>query len=1176
MLVSVIIPARNAAATVLEALESLRAQTYRSWEAIVIDDGSEDATLELARTAADSRISVLETETGAGAGAARNRGIARARGECLLFLDADDWLDPEHLQLMVKGLMAEPSAGAAHCAWARVRSDGSRSAPRHAPDKRDLFDLLACRPLFAIHACLVKTEHVRAAGGFDEALTTCQDWDLWQRVARAGLRFTFVAGLVARYRVRPGSNSADPDLLVTNGLRVIECGHSSDPRVAAPEMSHAAGAPEDGFAAACYDLTAWAAGLALGAGKHPRALVRHLSDRRFAGLDASRIAAAIFDGATVLADEGGRSWPNRWPDRDQQITDVLVKLEERSGTPLLATRARTILERLVARLSVVPQRIGAIQTIEVDLEKPLRDLPVEGSVRSVLCSLTYDGMLLGRLELPVVDGQVSAYVLQDAAAARFAWPILGRFFAKTLYPNLRRAPTKDGFDVYRTEVLVGCVGRHDDDTALHDRVGWTVFLQELWGRPAWPGNRFYADASSADDSDKLEQCSHPPTPQSAAVVEVAEEIHPEELPGGGPLIVSVGGVEIGVIQMPRDSERTEDSVRTAITEGSGFELCIAAVREGILGAHVSDTPLRERLDRSARRRSAHTPTPLLAGPRLFLARRSPEVQSAARARRAVLPAVLAPELAAWASSLGEDYVETTIADETALSACYAPELVLTRKSRPEERHVSAHTVSSNAGRAYDRKYFESLFAQGEDPWSYTTPYERAKYEQALSLLQGRDFHRALEVGCAEGHFSQLLAPRVGTLIAADIADIALARAAANCRDHTNIEYLRFDMSRDDIPTGVDLIVCSEILYYMGSWENLVSVAKRLARALDPGGRLLMTHANCVVDEPTEPGFTWDVPYGAKTIARAFGSIRSLRLEAEIRTPLYRVQLYRRTRRGLPSRRRPHIVELEEQPAPLKAGAAEFVHWGGERAGLDPSEPSVLTTDHLPILMYHQIATAGSRSLLRYRVTPDEFDRHLSYLSEVGYQTVSLSSWQHALEHRQPIAGRAVVLTFDDATSDFTKNAWPLLKRYGYSAMLFVPTKYVGGVNAWDSAYSDQVDVLSWRQLRELAAEGVAIGSHSVTHSFMTALPAKDVVREGICSRVALARELGEAVDAFAYPYGDADPVVEHLIGACGYRFGLSVDAVRCSREHSLLALPRIEIRGDRPFEDFVAALELGE
>src|SRR4051812_32020991 len=99
--ISVVIPAHNAGDTLGDTLASLYAQTFAAWEALVVDDGSSDDTAEVAAAwaARDLRIRVLGRSQG-GVSAARNDGIAEARHDWLLFLDADDRLDPDHLSRM--------------------------------------------------------------------------------------------------------------------------------------------------------------------------------------------------------------------------------------------------------------------------------------------------------------------------------------------------------------------------------------------------------------------------------------------------------------------------------------------------------------------------------------------------------------------------------------------------------------------------------------------------------------------------------------------------------------------------------------------------------------------------------------------------------------------------------------------------------------------------------------------------------------------------------------------------------------------------------------------------------------------------------------------------------------------------------------------------------------------
>jgi peptidoglycan/xylan/chitin deacetylase (PgdA/CDA1 family) len=101
---------------------------------------------------------------------------------------------------------------------------------------------------------------------------------------------------------------------------------------------------------------------------------------------------------------------------------------------------------------------------------------------------------------------------------------------------------------------------------------------------------------------------------------------------------------------------------------------------------------------------------------------------------------------------------------------------------------------------------------------------------------------------------------------------------------------------------------------------------------------------------------------------------------------------------------------------------------------------------------------------------------------------------------------------------------------------------------------------------------VEFGSHSVSHPHLTALSPQRIVHEGAHSRAILERELGVSCRAFAYPYGDVDPVVQHLIGACGYTFGLSCRPGSSGFQDTLLALPRIEVTGSDSLPEFTAKL----
>ena len=179
-----------------------------------------------------------------------------------------------------------------------------------------------------------------------------------------------------------------------------------------------------------------------------------------------------------------------------------------------------------------------------------------------------------------------------------------------------------------------------------------------------------------------------------------------------------------------------------------------------------------------------------------------------------------------------------------------------------------------------------------------------------------------------------------------------------------------------------------------------------------------------------------------------------------------------------------------------------------------------------------------------------------------------------MQAKTPLSSRAVLITFDDGYLDFQTHAWPLLRRYGFSATVFLVTGAIDESNSWDWAYGEKVPLLGQRELLQLQEEGVTFGSHSISHRPLTGLSPADIVREGLGSRLTLEHRLGLPTHAFAYPYGDTDHVVQHLIGACGYLFGLSCRAALSSFDDSLIALPRIEVGGLDCFQDFVAKLSM--
>lgn len=610
MNVSVIIPAYNMAPYLRQTLNSLQAQRFKHWEAIVVDDGSSDETAAIAAAFAgqDERFRLVQ-QSNQGGSAARNNGIALARGDWFLFLDADDWILERHLERMVARLGADSALDAVHCGWMRVSPGGVAGPEKYAPDVPDMFDLFAQYCAFQPHACLVRGSLAVAVGGFETALQSCQDWDFWQRIARMGARFGAVREALACYRTRPGSTSLDGRRLLADGLRVITQGHSSDDRVPAP--AHPTGRAIEHLAGARLQFVAWPAGLVLGAGGDARPLLDALQDDHDPHLSPAAVAALIFESALLSGGHTEPEWAELWPRIDANTTRFLERLEQQSGAPALARQTVALLQNSIAAVvSDRPALIGRTYAIELELTTPLPQRVQEPQARRLHCRLLLAGEELGALELPLPVGVVNRATLANAITQAYAWPILGRFFEQTAYPQLQRRQENDCLSLWRGDLcLIKDLPRTGELSwsEIHDEIGWTVFLQELWGIPTWPGDSFYEAGQDIEASSTIH------TTTGRLHVEISEPLPNVATPRAAMIITAtVGGAALAHATLPVTANLLRaQEIRAAVSIAAGYELCRLAVRQALLGRPLTGgPPLRRRLQQSSNENSETSNEPV--------------------------------------------------------------------------------------------------------------------------------------------------------------------------------------------------------------------------------------------------------------------------------------------------------------------------------------------------------------------------------------------------------------------------------------------------------------------------------------------------------------------------------------------------------------------------------------
>lgn len=197
--VSVVIPTYNHAAFIGTALSSVRAQSFADWEVLVINNHSTDDTVRIIDEFRDARIRRIDFANRGVIGASRNTGIREARGEFVAFLDSDDQWLPDKLTRSLARL--EQGAGLV-CHAEHWTGAGIERAVRYGPIARASYDqLLFLGNCLSTSAVTVRTAALRACGGFreDAKFVTAEDYDLWLRLARDGVRFDFIDDVLGKY-----------------------------------------------------------------------------------------------------------------------------------------------------------------------------------------------------------------------------------------------------------------------------------------------------------------------------------------------------------------------------------------------------------------------------------------------------------------------------------------------------------------------------------------------------------------------------------------------------------------------------------------------------------------------------------------------------------------------------------------------------------------------------------------------------------------------------------------------------------------------------------------------------------------------------------------------------------------------------------------------------------------
>lgn len=217
--------------------------------------------------------------------------------------------------------------------------------------------------------------------------------------------------------------------------------------------------------------------------------------------------------------------------------------------------------------------------------------------------------------------------------------------------------------------------------------------------------------------------------------------------------------------------------------------------------------------------------------------------------------------------------------------------------------------------------------------------------------------------------------------------------------------------------------------------------------------------------------------------------------------------------------------------------------------------------HVSILTYHYIGNnpnLADKGRDNLSVSPDLFEAQMAHLAGRGYTPISLDTMYAGLFGQIQLPGKPIILTFDDGYIDFYVNAFPILRRFNFHAVVFIPTGLMGG-----SYY------LTWDQIKEMDGSSlISFQSHSVNHPNLNSLDHSQLTYQLSESKKTLEVSLGKPVNFIAYPFGASNSIVWQATREAGYLGGVGTWYGTLISEGTMFNMPRVKIGGGLPIDKF--------
>jgi len=219
---------------------------------------------------------------------------------------------------------------------------------------------------------------------------------------------------------------------------------------------------------------------------------------------------------------------------------------------------------------------------------------------------------------------------------------------------------------------------------------------------------------------------------------------------------------------------------------------------------------------------------------------------------------------------------------------------------------------------------------------------------------------------------------------------------------------------------------------------------------------------------------------------------------------------------------------------------------------------------VPILTYHSIGYGKGG----FYVTPENFAKQMEYIKKNGYEVITLDELARSIKDKKSLKRKKVVITLDDGYKDNFEYAYPVLKRFGFPATIFIITDFIG-----KDFPAGKMQFLNWDEVIAMSKDRISFGSHTKTHFYLgVVIDEKAAFEEIEGSKKAIEQKIGMPVDYFCYPGGGFNEEAKSLVTKAGYKGACATNRGFADFNRDVYELKRIKVTNSdmtKPFSFWV-------